>query len=465
MSTTYDVTVIGSGPGGYVAAIRAAQLGMKTALVEKDPLLGGTCLHRGCIPTKELLHTADVLQEIREGRRRGIIVDKVTLDMPAMHKRKTQVVEKLSKGIDYLMKKRKVDVFRGFGRLAGPGVVTVEAEGGKQEISTRTVVLATGSVPKTIPGVTVDRERIITSDEALNLPAAPKRLAILGAGAVGVEFASIYLRFGSQVTLIEMLPRIVPLEDEEVSAELLKAFRKRGVDVHVGTRVEKVETGSDGVTITAKGPEGQPVSIEADVLLLAVGRRAVVEGIGLEKTRVKVENGFVVVDEHLQTGEPDIYAIGDLLSSPQLAHVASAEGIYVMERLAGAEPPPLRYDTMPGATYCDPEVASVGLTEAEARRRGHDVKVGRFPFSALSKAAILAKSEGFVKIVADKAYDEVLGVHIIGPSATELIAEACVALRLETTAADLVYTVHAHPTLSEAIKEAAHDVHGEAIHI
>jgi dihydrolipoamide dehydrogenase len=465
VSTTYDVAVIGSGPGGYVAAIRAGQLGLKTALIEKDPFLGGTCLHRGCIPTKELLHTADIIQEIRDGRRRGIVVENVSVDMEAVHKRKAQVVDKLAKGVAYLMKKHKVDVLHGRGALAGPGRVAVTADGRTEEIAARNIVLATGSAPKTIPGMEPDGKRIITSDEILHLTEVPRRLAVLGAGAVGVEFASIYLRLGSQVALVEMLPRIVPLEDEEVSAELLKAFRKRGIEIHVGTRVEKVETSENGVKITAKGPEGQPVSVEADVLLMAVGRRPVTEGLGIEKTRILLEKGFIAVGEHLMTREPNVFAIGDLLATQQLAHVASAEGIHVMEWIAGKNPPRLRYETMPAATYCDPEIASVGLTESEARQRGHKVKVGRFPFSALGKAMILASTEGWVKIVTDETYGEVLGVHIIGPRATEMIAEACAAMRLETTAQDLAYTVHPHPTLSEAMREAAEDVHGEAIHI
>jgi dihydrolipoamide dehydrogenase len=462
---TFDVTIIGGGPGGYVAAIRAAQLGLKTALVEKSPALGGACLHVGCIPTKALLHSADVLDLARDAGRFGVRTGEVSLDLSGVHKHKADVVRRLARGIDQLMKKNAITVLHGHGRLKGPGKVEVSGDPGAARVVTiRNAVLATGSAPKMLPGVKADGARVITSTEALTLESVPKRLLILGAGAVGVEFASIYARFGSAVTLVEMLPRVLPLEDEEVSAELQKAFRKRGIEVRVSTRVEGVKTADRGVEVEVQSEKGGREVLKADVLLVAVGRRPVTEGLGIEGTRIEIERGFVKVDGRMRTGEPWAYAIGDLLPTPALAHLASHEGIVAVEAIAGRNPEPINYDQVPSCTYCDPEVASVGLTEQAARSRGHRVRVGRFPFAGLGKAGILAAPEGFVKLVGDERYDELLGIHVIGAKATELIAEGGTALRLESTVEDLIHAIHAHPTLSEAMGEAALNLHARGIH-
>jgi len=461
-----DVTVIGSGPGGYVAAIRAAQLGLKTALVEKWPALGGTCLHVGCIPTKALLHSAEILETARDAARFGVKTGDVKLDLEATHKHKTDAVRRQARGVDYLMKKNGIAVVAGHGRLKGPGKVEVAGkDGAKQTIATKNVILATGSVPKLLPGLKVDSTRVVTSTEALALEFVPKTFMILGAGAVGVEFASIYSRFGSAVTLVEMLPRVLPLEDEDSSAELHRSFRKRGIDVRVATRVENVKVLDKGVEVQVQSEKGGKETLKADVLLVAIGRKPVTEDLGLEGTRVELERGFVKVDARMRTGEPSVYAIGDLLPTPALAHVASHEGIVAAEAIAGRDPSPINYDQIPSCTYSEPEVASIGLTEQAARARGHKVRVGRFPFSAIAKASIQGTTEGFVKLVGAEAYDELLGIHIVGPKATELIGEGGLALRLESTVEDLYHAIHAHPTLSEAIGEAALVLHARGIDI
>jgi dihydrolipoamide dehydrogenase len=469
---TYDVVVIGSGPGGYVCAVRAGQLGLKTAIVEKEASLGGTCLNWGCIPTKALLHAADLLSEIRHAADFGITVAEPRLDMAALQQYRGRVVTKNSKGVEFLMRKNKVDVVRGVGRLAGPGKVAVSAQGdgGARTLNARHVVVACGSAPRTLPGFEFDKKRVISSDEALVLTAVPKSMVVLGAGAVGVEFASIYSRFGSKVTLVEVLPRILPVEDEEVSAELEKVFKKQGIEVLTGTRAERVDRNGRELTVHLKDGAGQTRAVPCEVLLVAVGRGPVSEALGLAEAGVTVERGYVKVDEYMRTTAAGVFAIGDIVAipgrpHPQLAHLASHEGILVAELIAGEEVRPIDYDQVPGATYCSPEVASVGLTEAEAKKRGHEVKVGRFPFSANSKASILLAATGFVKIVADAKYDQVLGVHVIGPKATELLGEAIVALKLEATAAELYRSIHPHPTLSEAVMEAAHGVAGHPIHI
>ncbi len=461
----YDVTIIGSGPGGYVAAIRAAQLGFKTAVVEKAPLPGGTCLHWGCIPTKALLHTAEVLDTARHASPFGVKVAGAELDLAAAQRYKDKTVTVNAKGVEYLFKKNGVALIRGRGRLAGPGKVEVRPpEGDPYTVSTRFVVLATGSAIRGLPGIEFDGERIIHSDHALSLTRVPASLVVLGAGAVGVEFASIYASFGAKVTVVEILPRLVPLEDASLGEELEKAFRKRGIDVHVGTKVEKVSK-EDGKLRIHASKAGAPVEIEAETLLVAVGRRPVTEDLGLEGTRVKLDRGYLEVDAMMRTGEPGVYAIGDIVKTQALAHVASHEGVVAVEHAAGRNPHAVDYDRIPSCTYCQPEVASIGLSEEEARKRGHDVVVGTFPFSAIGKAKIIGDTRGFVKIVSEKKYDEVLGVHIIGPHATELIAEATAALNLEATAESLFHAVHAHPTLAEAMGEAALAVHGRAIHI
>jgi len=462
----YDVAIIGSGPGGYVAAIRAAQLGLSVALIEKSPALGGACLHVGCIPTKALLHSAEVLEQARDAARFGVQTGAVSLDLAGVHKHKTAVVRRLARGIEHLMKKNAVTVVRGQGRLNGPRRVEVsDAREGTRAVEARNVILATGSVPRLLPGLTIDGRRVITSNEALALEYLPKSMLILGAGAVGVEFASIYSRFGTAVTLVEMLPRVLPLEDEEISAEMRKALKKRGIDVRVGAKLEGVKVRERDVEATIRVNGGAPVIVKTEVLLVAVGRQPLTEGLGIEGTGVRMERGFIRVDARMSTGEPGVYAIGDLVPTQAYAHTASHEGIVAVEAIAGRDPQPINYDLVPNCTYSDPEVGSIGLTEQVARERGHTVRVGRFPFPALGKAGILGVQEGFVKLVADERYDELLGVHIIGPRATELVAEAGMALRLESTVEELFHAIHAHPTLSEAISEAALQLHARGIHL
>jgi len=461
----FDVTVIGSGPGGYVAAIRGAQLGLKVALVEKDKRLGGTCTLRGCIPTKQLLMSAHIYEQMQHAADFGVRASDIQLAFADVQKRKERVVTKNSKGIEFLMKKNKITVFKGAGKLALPGKVTVTSEDGKTEtINTKNIVIATGSVVRPIKGFETDGVRVVNSDHILELKDVPKSLVVMGAGAVGVEFASVYARFGADTTIVELLPHLLPLEDEEISAELEKSFRKRGIKFSVGTRLEKMEQTDNSVIVTGKNAKGEDVRLEAEMLLVAVGRMAYLEGLGLEGTKIKVERGTVQVDEYCRTGEPNVYAIGDVIPTPLLAHLASKEGILVMEQIAGQHAQPINLRHVPSCTYCDPEVASVGLTEAAAKKEGYDVRVGKFPFSASGKARILGEEEGFVKVVSEAKYDELLGVHIIGPHATELIAEAGVALQLESTAEELGRTIFAHPTISEAVMEAAEGVHGQTIH-
>ena len=460
----FDLIIIGSGPGGYVAAIRASQLGLKTAVVEKDVKFGGTCGLRGCIPTKALLHTAAVLDEIKESAALGIQVGEPTLDLVKAQERKQKVVDSNAKGVDYLFKKNKVTALRGRGRLTGANEVTVEGPDGEAAYTARFILIATGSVPRDIPVAPADGERVLNSDHVLELTQVPASLAVLGAGAVGTEFASIYNSFGSKVTLIEMLPRILPIEDAEVSAELEKVLRRHGIKVMSGTKMAGFEKTETGVKLQLeKGDKTE--TLEAEKLLVAVGRKPVTENLGLEALGVELERGYIKINPMMQTAVPHIYAIGDVVNTPWLAHVASAEGILAVEHMAGRPVHAINYDRVPSCTYCDPEVGSVGLTEAKARERGYDVVTGKFPLSALGKARIIGKTEGFVKIVCEKKYDEVLGVHIIGAHATDLIAEACVGLQLETTGEELMHTMHAHPTLSEAVAEAAHIAEGQPIHI
>ena len=463
----FDVTIIGSGPGGYVAAIRAGQLGLKTALVEKDKRLGGTCTLRGCIPTKQLLMSAHVYEHVQHAADFGVQASEIKLAFADVQKRKDKVVLKNSKGVEFLMKKNKVTVFNGYGRLQLPGKVEVTGEGGKKEvINTKNIIIATGSVVRPIPGFETDGERVVNSDHILELKEVPKSLIVMGAGAVGVEFASVYSRFGSETTIVELMPRLLPLEDEEVSKELEKSFRKRKIKSQLDTKLEKIEKTDTGLKLTGKTSKGEAVNLEAEMLLVAVGRMPFIEGLGLEGTKIKVERGAIQVDEYLRTGEPGVYAIGDVIPTPWLAHLASKEGILAVEQCAGQKDAhPINLRLVPNCTYCDPEVASVGLTEAKAREEGYDVKVAKFPFSASGKARILGEEEGFVKIVSETKYDELLGVHIIGPHATELIAEACVAMQLESTAEELGRTMHAHPTISEAVMEAAEGIHGLTIHM
>jgi dihydrolipoamide dehydrogenase len=463
---SYDVVIIGAGPGGYVAAIRGAQLGLSVAIVEKDKYLGGTCLLRGCIPTKALLESASVYEQSKRAADYGVIVSDVKLDYEGVRRYKQKVVLKSAKGVEYLMNKNKVKVFKGFGFIEDPHTVSVANGNTKQYLKARFILVATGSIPRDIPSFPTDGTHIINSDHALELTELPASIVILGAGAVGVEFASVMARFGVETTLVEMLPHVLPMEDAAISAELERALRAQKITVKTSTKCETATVNDQGVAVTLVGGQGERTTIQTEKLLVAVGRQPVSSGIGLENTRaVTDKGGYIVVNDFLQTGEPSVYAIGDVINTPWLAHVASAEGIVAVEHMAGRATEPINYDHVPRCTYCEPEVASVGLTEAEARARGYEVRVGSFPFAASGKARILGQTEGMVKIVSDAKYDELLGVHIIGPRATELIAEACVALRGELTTEELVRTIHAHPTLSESVMEAAHGVFGSPIHI
>ena len=478
MPQDYDVIVIGAGTGGYVAAIRAAQLGLKTAVVEKQKALGGTCLLWGCIPTKALLEHAHALKVVQHAKEWGVTIAdpstssgpaRVGIDMNQVQTRKDRVVTGLTKGVEFLFKKNKIDWIKGTARLTGNGGVDV-FEGEKQTLRARKeIIVATGSTPRGVPGIEIDRARIITSDEAINLRDVPKTLVIMGSGAVGVEFASIFNRFGSDVTIVELLPRLVPVEDEAVSGELEKAFRKQGITSHTGAKVTGAKVNGGRVDVDVRLADGTTKNIRADYLLVATGRGPVTTGLNAEGVGLQIEEGYIKVDTLFRTNVPGISAVGDVITfgapgHPQLAHVSSAEGILTAERIAGQETRPINYDHVPGCTYCDPEIGSVGLTEAEAKARGFDVRVGTFPFGVLGRAKMAQETDGFVKIVADRKYDELLGVHMIGPRSTELVAEATVALRLESTVEELIRTIHAHPTFAEAIGEAAHALHGTAIH-
>jgi dihydrolipoamide dehydrogenase len=479
MGNEYDVVVIGSGTGGYVAAIRAAQLGLRTAVVERAPVLGGTCLNWGCIPTKALLEHAHALKVAQDWKEWGLTLGQaavrqesgqaIGIDMAQVQARKDKIVKGLTGGIELLFRKNKIEWIKGSGRLAGRGRVEV-TEGQKQTLTaTRQIVVATGSQPRGVPGIEIDRKRIITSDEAIGLKEIPTSIAVLGSGAVGVEFASIFRRFGSEVTVIELLPRLVPIEDEAVSAELEKSFKKQGIKILTGTKVTSATPGAAGVDLEAQTPDGKTTNLAAEYVLVATGRGPVTAGLGAEEAGLRLERGYVRVDAQYRTSVDGISAIGDVITfeqpgHPQLAHLSSAEGIVLAERIAGHEFRPINYDQVPGCTYCDPEIGSVGLTEKEAQARGYDVKTGTFKFGVLGRARIAGETEGFVKIVFEKKYDEILGVHMIGPRSTELVAEATLALRLECTVEELVRTIHAHPTMSEAVGEAAHAAHGAAIH-
>ncbi len=478
MLQDYDVIVIGAGTGGYVAAIRAAQLGLKTAVVEKQKALGGTCLLWGCIPTKALLEHAHALKVVQHARDWGVTLGDgsassgqgpVGIDMGLVQTRKDRIVTGLTKGVEFLFKKNQIDWIKGTARLTGNGGVDV-FEGEKQTLRARKeIIVATGSAPRGVPGIEIDRKRIITSDEAIGLRDVPRTIAIMGSGAVGVEFASIFGRFGSDVTVVELLPRLVPVEDEAVSALLEKSFRKQGITSYTGAKVTAANVSGDGVDIDVQLGDGGTKRVRADYLLVATGRGPVTTGLNAEGVGLQIEKGYVKVDAQYRTNVPGISAIGDVITidgpgHPQLAHVSSAEGVLTAERIAGRESRPLNYDHVPGCTYCDPEIGSVGLTEEGAKSRGYDVLIGTFPFGVLGRAKMAGETEGFVKIVADKKYDELLGVHMIGPRSTELVAEATVALRLESTVEELIRTIHAHPTFAEAIGEAAHAVHGAAIH-
>lgn len=459
----YDVAVIGSGPGGYVAAIKASQLGLRVALVEKYPKFGGTCLHWGCIPTKSLLYSADIFEKALKGREFGVLCREVRLDFRLIMARKERIVKKLAMGTAFLMKKNHVTTFLGKGRISAPQTVQVAGEA-PVEIMARNIVVATGTEAMLMPGLESDGKVILTNKEILSLESIPKSLLVVGAGAVGIEFASLFARFGSDVTVVEMLPRILPLEDEEISAELHKLLTKRKIKILTHARLENL-TVRDGKAVAAMQTEtGEVQTLEAEKALVAIGRRPMTGGIGLEDLGVNIVNGRIPVTSDMGTNVPGIFAIGDIVPTQQLAHLASHEGIQVMRHIAGQSTVPLNYDQVPNCTFCSPEVASVGLTEHEARNRGYEVKTSHFPFAAIGKASILGETDGFVKLVCDGKYGQILGVHMIGPHATELIGEGTALLGLEATAEDVAHIIHAHPTVSEAIMEAAEAIYGAAIH-
>ena len=482
----YDVAILGGGPAGYTAAIRAGQLGLKVALIEKEGKLGGTCLHWGCIPTKSLLFNAEIYDHVQHAKDYGIEgVGELSLNWGAILERKNAIVAKHVKGLDFLMRKNKVTVIRGFGKLTGPaknGIHSVEIlplmDGSLSSVAApgeplsvvqaRNLILATGSDARMLPGLEIG-DHILTNMEILVIPAIPKSMIVIGSGAVGVEFGSIFRSFGAEITIIEYLPRLVPAEDEEVSKELARNFRKRGIDLHLGAKVETVERTDAGAKVTFTAADGKQVIKEAEKVLVAVGRAPRTDGINLEaltSAGLSLERGFIKTSEWMETGVPGVYAIGDIVAGlPQLAHVGAMSGVVVASKIAGKYARPVRRNRIPGCTYTEPQIGSVGLTEAVARERGHDVKVGRFPFSANSKASIINAHEGFVKVVTDAKYGEILGVHIIGASATELIAEAVVAMELEATLEELMFTIHAHPTLAEAMLDGFGAVEGLAINV
>ena len=467
--TIYDVAVIGGGPAGYTAAIRGAEYGLKVALIDASPRLGGTCLHVGCIPTKALLFNAELWDYLKEAEEFGIKgVETRSLDWAAVQARKNAIITKHVKGLEFLMKKHKIAVIPGFGRLTGPAqggvhTVEVEANGQKSPVKAKNVMVATGSEAKLLPGLKAD-DTILTNIEILSLNAPPKSLIVIGAGAVGVEFASIFRSFGSEVAILEFLPRMVSVEDEEISKELARVFRKRGIETQTGAKVDKVEKTATGVKVSYTDVNGKPQVKEAEKVLVAVGRGPLTSGIGLEKTKVELERGSVKVNEAQETAEPGLYAIGDIVAGlPQLAHVGAMSGMVAMAKIAGRKYRPVRRDRIPSCTYTEPQIGSAGLTEAQAKEKGHEIKVGKFPFAGNSKATIVDSHDGFVKVIADAKYGEILGVHIIGPQATELIAEAVAVMELEGTVDELMFTIHAHPTLSEAMLDGYAAVEGMAI--
>lgn len=460
----YDVIVLGSGPGGYPAAIRASQLGKKVAIVEKESL-GGICLNWGCIPTKALLKSAQVYEYAKHAADYGITVNNPTHNFEGVIKRSRGVADKMSKGIQFLMKKNKIDVIMGFGKLVAPGKLEVTAADGKKQIhEAKNIIIATGGRARALPNLPIDDKKIVGYRQAMVLPQQPKTMIVVGSGAIGVEFAYFYNSMGTKVTIVEFLPRIVPVEDEDISKELEKQYKKQGIEIMTNSEVLSVDTSGNGVKAKVKTAAGE-VTLEADVILSAVGVVANIENIGLEELGIKTEKGKIIVDANGQTNVAGIYAIGDCTPGQALAHVASKEGINAAEHLSGHKPEPLDYNNIPGCTYCTPEIASVGYTEKAAKDAGYEIKVGKFPFIASGKAVASSATDGFVKVIYDAKYGEFLGCHMIGNNVTELIAEAVVARKLETTAHELLNAVHPHPTMSEGLKEATAAAYGEAIDI
>lgn len=460
----YDVVILGSGPGGYVTAIRASQLGLKVAVVEKENL-GGVCLNWGCIPTKALLKSAQVFQYIQHAEDYGIKVGKADADFNAVIARSRGVAEGMSKGVQFLMKKNKIDVIDGFGTVKPGKKVEVKGKDGKiTTVEGKHIIIATGARARQLPNVPIDGEKVIDYRKAMILDKQPKSMVVIGSGAIGVEFAYVYASMGTKVTIVEFMPNIVPVEDEDVSKELAKQYKKLGVEIHTSSSVEKVDISGKGCVSTVKTPKGE-ITIESDIVLSAAGIQANIEGIGLEETGIATDKGKIVVDKYYQTNVPGYYAIGDVVPGQALAHVASAEGIICVEKIAGHHPQPLNYGNIPGCTYCTPEIASVGLTEKAAKEKGYEIKVGKFPFSASGKAKAAGAPEGFVKVIFDAKYGEWLGCHMIGANVTEIIAEAVVARNLETTGMEVLKSVHPHPTMSEAIMEATAAAYGEVIHL
>jgi dihydrolipoamide dehydrogenase len=461
---SFDVVVVGGGPGGYTAAIRAAQLGQKTAIVERDRL-GGICLNWGCIPTKALLRNAEIIHTLNNAEEWGISVQGMSVDFPRIIKRSRGIADRISKGVEFLMKKNKITYLPGSATLRSNGRIEIATEGKPgATISGRHVIVATGARARSIPGVTIDRKRVITSTEAMTLNSLPGSMVIIGAGAIGMEFAYFYSTLGTKVTVVEMMPRILPVEDAELTKDLEKSFRKRGVEILTGTKVESVRSAEKGVTLAISSAEGKK-ELNGDLALMAVGVQGNVEGFGLEELKVQVEKGHIKVDADYRTNIPGIYAIGDVIGAPWLAHVASAEGVHCVEAIAGLKPQPIDYLSIPGCTYCQPQIASVGLTEEQARAQGYELKIGKFPFRPLGKAMAMGETEGMVKLIFDARYGELLGAHIMGAEATEMIAELVVAKKLEATGKSIFHAIHAHPTMSEAVMEAAAAAYGEAINI
>ncbi len=462
---SYDIIVVGSGPGGYVTAIRASQLGLKTAVVEKESL-GGVCLNWGCIPTKALLKSANVFEYLSHAEDYGITVKDSKVNFDGMVKRSRNVAEGMSKGVQFLMKKNKIDVLSGTGKiLAGKKVEVTDANGKKEtHQADKGVIIATGARSRQLPNLPQDGEKVIGYREAMTLKKQPKKMVVVGSGAIGVEFAYFYNSIGTEVTIVEYLPSIVPVEDTDVSKELAKNFKKKGIKIMTDSSVEKVDTGGKGCKVTVKTKKGEEI-IECDTVLSAVGIEANIEGIGLEDVGIATDKGKIMVNDYYQTNIPGYYAIGDCVPGQALAHVASAEGITCVEKIAGHNPDPIDYNNIPGCTYCSPEVASVGMTEKAAKEAGYDLKIGKFPFSASGKASAAGAKEGFVKLIFDAKYGELLGGHMIGANVTEMIAEIVAVRKLETTGHELIKTVHPHPTMSEAVMEAAAAAYDEVIHL